>query len=452
MDRVRDGVRARHASSAREAGFDWLELHAAHGYLLSAFLSPLTNRRTDDYGGDARECRARYPLEVFRAMRAAWPPTRRCRCASPRTTGRRAATPATTPWPSRALFKDAGADMIDVSAGQVVKEERPVYGRMWQTPFADRVRQEAGIATIAVGAITDADQANGIIASGRADLVAVGRPHLVNPAWTLRRRRASATWHSGDDVAGSVSRGEGAARPPDGTRARGGAAAPRGTPEGRTHVSALAGQHALVTGANRGIGARSCVALRRRRRRHAAGARPRRTRDGGDVPDAHAGGGRGRHRREAPSRAAAVDAAAALGPVTILVNNAGSWRPCRSSRATRRCSSACSRCTSWAPVHGAGGAAGDAAARPRAHRQRRQHRRARRRAVRVALRPPSTRWWVSRAPSRRSSPQGRDGECGVSGLHRHRSRDGELARIVRQDRTLRRGGARAILGCRSRGS
>jgi anthraniloyl-CoA monooxygenase len=84
-----------------------------------------------------------------------------------------------------ALFKDAGADVVDVSAGQVVKDEKPVFGRMWQTPFADRVRQEAGIATIAVGAITDADQANGIIASGRADLVAVGRPHLVNPGWTL---------------------------------------------------------------------------------------------------------------------------------------------------------------------------------------------------------------------------------------------------------------------------
>ena len=97
-----------------------------------------------------------------------------------------------------ALFKAAGADMIDVSAGQVVKRERPVYGRMWQTPFADRIRQEAGIATIAVGAISDADQANGIIASGRADLVAIGRPHLTNPAWTLMEAAkygyAGATW------------------------------------------------------------------------------------------------------------------------------------------------------------------------------------------------------------------------------------------------------------------
>ncbi len=183
MERVRDDfVRATRLGA--EAGFDWLELHAAHGYLLSAFLSPLTNRRTDEYGGTLAG-RARFPLEVFRAMRAAWPSDRPMSVrisahdwAAGGNTGDDAVAIAR-------LFKDTGADLIDVSAGQVVKEERPVFGRMWQTPFADRVRQEAGIATIAVGAITDADQANGIIASGRADLVAVGRPHLINPAWTL---------------------------------------------------------------------------------------------------------------------------------------------------------------------------------------------------------------------------------------------------------------------------
>jgi anthraniloyl-CoA monooxygenase len=183
MDRVRDEfVRATTLGAA--AGFDWLELHCAHGYLLSAFLSPLTNRRTDEYGGSAAN-RARFPLEVFRAMRDAWP------AASPMSvrisahdwrdggnTGDDAVAIARA-------FREAGADLIDVSAGQVVKEEQPVFGRMWQTPFADRVRQEAGVPTIAVGAITDADQANGIIASGRADLVAIGRPHLVNPAWLL---------------------------------------------------------------------------------------------------------------------------------------------------------------------------------------------------------------------------------------------------------------------------
>jgi anthraniloyl-CoA monooxygenase len=183
MDRVRDEfVRATRLGAA--AGFDWLELHCAHGYLMSAFLSPLTNRRTDAFGGSL-ESRARYPLEVFRAMREAWPADRPMSVrisahdwAPGGNTGDDAVIIAR-------LFKQAGADLIDVSAGQVVKEERPVFGRMWQTPFADRVRQEAGIATIAVGAITDADQANGIIASGRADLVAIGRPHLVNPGWLL---------------------------------------------------------------------------------------------------------------------------------------------------------------------------------------------------------------------------------------------------------------------------
>ena len=183
MDRVRDEfVRSTQLGTA--AGFDWLELHCAHGYLLSAFLSPLTNQRRDEYGGDLAG-RARYPLEVFRAMRDAWPADRPI---SVRISAHDWAPGGNTGDDAVALsrlFKDAGADMIDVSAGQVVKDERPVFGRMWQTPFADRVRQEAGIATIAVGAITDADQANGIIASGRADLVAIGRPHLVNPAWTL---------------------------------------------------------------------------------------------------------------------------------------------------------------------------------------------------------------------------------------------------------------------------
>ena len=183
MRRVRDEFV--HASRlGAEAGFDWLELHCAHGYLLSAFLSPLTNRRTDEFGGDLAG-RARFPLEVFAAMRDVWPGRRPMSVrisahdwAEGGNTGDDAVAIAR-------LFKEAGADMIDVSAGQVIKDERPVFGRMWQTPFADRVRQEAGIATIAVGAITDADQATGIIASGRADLVAVGRPHLVNPAWTL---------------------------------------------------------------------------------------------------------------------------------------------------------------------------------------------------------------------------------------------------------------------------
>ncbi len=183
MDRVRDEFV--HATRlGAEAGFDWLELHAAHGYLLSAFLSPLTNRRTDAYGGPL-DARARFPLEVFAAMRAAWPDDRPMSVRISAHDWAEGGNTADDAVAIARLFREAGADLIDVSAGQVVKEEQPVFGRMWQTPFADRVRQEAGIATIAVGAITDADQANGIIASGRADLVAIGRPHLVNPAWTL---------------------------------------------------------------------------------------------------------------------------------------------------------------------------------------------------------------------------------------------------------------------------
>ena len=188
-------VQATHRAVA--AGFDWLELHFAHGYLLSSFLSPLTNHRTDAYGGDLAG-RAKFPLEVFAAVRSVWPadsPISVRISAHDWTTGGNTDNEAVA---IAALFKAAGTDMIDVSAGQVVKRERPVYGRMWQTPFADRVRQEAGIATIAVGAISDADQANGIIASGRADLVAIGRPHLTNPAWTLMEAAkygyAGATW------------------------------------------------------------------------------------------------------------------------------------------------------------------------------------------------------------------------------------------------------------------
>jgi len=183
LDRVEaDFVRATRA--ALEAGFDWLELHCAHGYLLSSFISPLTNRRTDDYGGGLHD-RCRFPLRVFRAMRAAWPADRPM---SVRISAHDWVEGGITPDDAvriARLFKDAGADMIDCSSGQVSKQEKPVFGRMYQTPFADRVRNEAGIPTIAVGAIFEADHANSIIAAGRADLCAVGRPHLADPAWTL---------------------------------------------------------------------------------------------------------------------------------------------------------------------------------------------------------------------------------------------------------------------------
>ncbi|MBL8327941.1 MAG: bifunctional salicylyl-CoA 5-hydroxylase/oxidoreductase [Rubrivivax sp.] len=188
MDRAdRERVRDDFVASTRRAadiGFDWLELHCAHGYLLSSFISPLTNRRTDDYGGTLAN-RLRYPLEVFAAVRAAWPAERPISVRiSAHDWVEGGITPADAVEIARA-FKAAGADMIDCSSGQVSTQQKPSYGRMYQTPFADRIRNEAGIATIAVGAITEADHVNSIIAAGRADLCAVARPHLANPAWTL---------------------------------------------------------------------------------------------------------------------------------------------------------------------------------------------------------------------------------------------------------------------------
>ena len=169
---------------AAAAGFDWLELHCAHGYLLSAFICPLTNQRTDDYGGSL-ENRCRYPLEVFAAMRAVWPADKPM---SVRISAHDWAPGGNTPDDAVAiarLFKAAGCDVIDVSSGQTTRQAKPVYGRMYQTPFADRIRNEVDILTMAVGAISEADHANSIIGAGRADLCAVARPHLADPAWTL---------------------------------------------------------------------------------------------------------------------------------------------------------------------------------------------------------------------------------------------------------------------------
>ncbi len=169
---------------AAAAGFDWLELHCAHGYLLSSFISPLTNRRGDRYGGSLHN-RCRYPLMVFRAMREVWPDERPMSVRiSAHDWVPGGLAPADSAEVAR-LFKDAGADVIDCSSGQVSKLERPVYGRMFQVPFSDRIRNEVGVSTIAVGNIFDGDHVNTIIAAGRADLCAIARPHLADPAWTL---------------------------------------------------------------------------------------------------------------------------------------------------------------------------------------------------------------------------------------------------------------------------
>ena len=166
------------------AGFDWLELHCAHGYLLSSFLSPLTNQRTDAYGGSV-ENRLRWPLEVFAAMRAVWPDDKPMSVRISAHDWAEGGNTLSDAIEIARAFKAAGADLIDVSSGQVTKRQNPVYGRMYQTPFAEAVRNEVGIATMAVGAISEADHVNSIIAAGRADLCALARPHLASPSWTL---------------------------------------------------------------------------------------------------------------------------------------------------------------------------------------------------------------------------------------------------------------------------
>jgi anthraniloyl-CoA monooxygenase len=184
MDAVRRDFEAA-TRLAIDARFDMLELHCAHGYLLSSFITPLSNRREDEYGGSLAN-RLRYPLEVFAAMRALWPAARPMSVRISATDWVEGGVdPAEAVEIARA-FHGAGADIIHVSAGQTSRNAAPVYGRMFQTPFSDRIRNETGIPTIAVGNITDPDQVNSILVAGRADLCALARPHLADPQWTLR--------------------------------------------------------------------------------------------------------------------------------------------------------------------------------------------------------------------------------------------------------------------------
>jgi anthraniloyl-CoA monooxygenase len=175
---------------ADRAGFDMVELHAAHGYLLASFISPLTNQRTDDYGGSL-DNRMRFPLEVFRAMRAAWPDEKPMSVRISATDWKDGGLTGDDAVEVARRFAEAGCDLIDVSTGQTVADAEPVFGRMFQTPFSDQIRNDAGLATMCVGAITTADQVNTIIAAGRADLVALARPHLVDPYFAMR----AAAWY-----------------------------------------------------------------------------------------------------------------------------------------------------------------------------------------------------------------------------------------------------------------
>ncbi len=175
---------------ALRAGFDMVEMHAAHGYLLASFISPLTNARTDAYGGSL-ENRVRFPLEVFRAMRAVWPDEKPMSVRISATDWADGGLTGDDAVEVARAFADAGCDLIDVSTGQTVADAQPIYGRMFQTPFSDQIRNEGGLATMCVGNITTADQVNTIVAAGRADLVALARPHLVDPGFTMR----AAAWY-----------------------------------------------------------------------------------------------------------------------------------------------------------------------------------------------------------------------------------------------------------------
>lgn len=177
------------AERALQAGFDMIEIHMAHGYLLSTFISPITNKRSDGYGGSL-EARMRYPLEVFDAVRQAWPEEMPISVRISATEWRPDGLSDADRVEIGRMFKDHGLDLLDVSAGQVVSNQEPIYGRMFQAPFSDLIRNEASIATMTVGNVQTVDQANTLLLAGRADLVAMARPHLADPYITLHAAEA----------------------------------------------------------------------------------------------------------------------------------------------------------------------------------------------------------------------------------------------------------------------
>jgi len=199
MDRTAmEAVKAAFVASVERGercGFDMLELHCAHGYLLASFISPLTNNRSDAYGGSL-ENRLRFPLEVFEAMRAAWPAHKPMSVRISATDWAEGGITGDDAVQIARAFAEAGVDLVDVSTGQTVRDAQPIYGRMFQTPFSDQVRNEARVATMCVGNITTSDQVNTILAAGRADLVALGRPHLVDPSFAMK----AAAWYGADGM------------------------------------------------------------------------------------------------------------------------------------------------------------------------------------------------------------------------------------------------------------
>ena len=209
MDTIRDQFVAA-ANRAQAAGFDLLEIHMAHGYLLSSFLSPLTNRRADEYGGELIN-RVRFPLEVFDACRLVWPAPKPMSVRISATDWYEGGFTADDAVAFARMLAEHGCDLVDVSTGQVWPEQRPAYGRSYQTPFADRIRNEVGIATMAVGAISSHEDVNTTILSGRADLCALARPHLYDPYWSLH-----AAVDQGYDVPWPVNYASGSRRPNDG--------------------------------------------------------------------------------------------------------------------------------------------------------------------------------------------------------------------------------------------
>jgi anthraniloyl-CoA monooxygenase len=190
---IADYVQA--ARRAERAGFDMLEIHCAHGYLLASFISPLTNIRKDEYGGSL-DNRLRFPLEVFRAVRSVWPPHKPMSVRISATDWKDGGVTGAESVEIARTFAREGCDLIDVSTGQTVHDAEPIFGRMFQTPFSDQIRNEARLATMCVGNITTADQVNTILAAGRADLVALARPHLMDPFFTMR----AAAWYGVKDI------------------------------------------------------------------------------------------------------------------------------------------------------------------------------------------------------------------------------------------------------------